>query len=209
MAGGLFPNYPFELNPKCIIFSIIIIGIFFYHPPEMNIYWKIFVSMILFIVSYVSMAWYDYKFQCQKLALMKSSSKLGITDKFKPEPHTSGQTDRSKISQDEKDLEWQLINLFHVMVIAPLFIYIGINKNNSPQLSIILLIISLAFAVLYHGVRLLDEFNVISLAHVIVGGVGIYYGFKSERPEWFHNSLIGIGIYSGLKHGLYLIQSSH
>ena len=26
MAGGLFPNYPFELNPKCVIFSIIIMA---------------------------------------------------------------------------------------------------------------------------------------------------------------------------------------
>ena len=209
MAGGLFPNYPFELNPKCIIFSIIIIGLFFYQPPDMNIYWKVFVSFILFVISYVSMAWYDYKFDCQKLALKKSSSKLGITDKLKPEPHMPSQTDKSKMTSEEKDLEWQLINLFHILVIAPLFIYIGINKNNSNQLSILLLIISLAFGILYHGVRLLDNFNIISFGHLITGGIGIYYGLKSERPEWFHNALIGVGIYSGLKHGVYLMKSSH
>ena len=62
MSGGIYPNYPFELNPKCVIFSIIIIGLFFYQPPNMNIYWKLVTTFVLFVISYVSMAWYDYKF---------------------------------------------------------------------------------------------------------------------------------------------------
>jgi hypothetical protein len=62
MAGGIFPNYPFELNIKCVIFSAIIIGLFFYCPPDMNIFWKIFISFVLFVIAYVALAWYDYKF---------------------------------------------------------------------------------------------------------------------------------------------------
>ena len=41
-----------KLKPKYIFFSIIIIALFFYKPHDMNIYWKILISMFLFILSY-------------------------------------------------------------------------------------------------------------------------------------------------------------
>ena len=31
----------------------------------MNIYWKSFTSFVIFVVAYVAMAWYDYKFDCE------------------------------------------------------------------------------------------------------------------------------------------------
>ncbi len=209
MAGGLFSNYPFELNIKCVIFSVIIIGLFFYQPPDMNIYWKLLVSFILFVISYVAMAWYDYKFDCQKLALKKSSSSVGITGLFKPPAHSESQLDRKKMTPQEKDLDWALINLYHLLILTPNLLYVGINKNDSNQLSIILLIINFAFGILYHGVRLARKINVISLGHVLVGLVGIYYCIKKERPELFYSALIGLSMYTGLKHGLYLTQTFH
>lgn len=209
MSGGIFPNYPFELNAKCVIFSIIIIGLFFYQPPDMNIYWKSFTAFVLFVISYVSMAWYDYKFDCQKLALKKSSSSLGITGKFKPPAHTPSQLDRTKMSTEEKDLDWTLINIYHLLILAPLLLYIGINKDGSNTITNILLIANFAFAILYHGMRIAREFNVISATHVAVSLGGIYLLFKDKKPEWFYNSLIGIGIYTGLKHGMYLTQTFH
>ncbi len=208
MAGGLFPNYPFELNPKCIIFSIIIIGLFFYEPPNMNIYWKSFVSLILFVLSYVSMAWYDYKFDCQKLALKKSAS-TGITGQFKPPAHTPSQTDRSKLTKDENELEWLLINLYHLLILSPLFLYVSVNKDSSNQVSVMLLLVNFIFAIIYHGVRLARNFNVVSFGHILVSLIGIYYSLKSSRPEWFYNGLMGASIYTGLKHGLHIMKSSH
>jgi len=209
MAGGIFTNYPFELNPKCIIFSIIIIGLFFYQPHDMNIYWKLLVSFILFVVSYVSMAWYDYKFECQKLALKKSASSVNITGNFKPPAHTESQTDRTKATKEEKDLEWALINVYHLLILAPLFLYVGIKKDAAKPMASVLLIANLAFAIVYHGVRIAREFNMISLIHVIVGLVGIFLLVRDKKSDWFYNSLIGIGIYTGLKHGMYLTQTFH
>jgi hypothetical protein len=209
MAGGIFPNYPFELNAKCVIFSIIIIGLFFYKPPEMNIYWKSFTSFVLFVLAYVSMSWYDYKFDCQKLALKKSASSLGITGLFKPPAHTPSQTDKSKMTPEEKDLDWALINVYHLLILAPLFLYVGINKNESNQVSIILLIVNFAFAILYHGVRVFTKFNFISWAHILVSVGGIYLSTQDKKPDWFFNTLIGLGIYAGLKHGMYLTQTFH
>ena len=209
MAGGIFPNYPFELNIKCVIFSIIIIGLFFYKPPDINIYWKLFVSFVLFVISYVTMAWYDYKFDCQKLALKKSTSPLGITGYLKPPVYTPSQIDRSKMTKEEKDLEMILINFYHLLIIAPLFLYIGLNKEKSNPFASTLLIANLIFAIFYHGVRVVYSFNIISLFHVIIGIIGIFYSLQTTKPDWFYYGLIGIGVYAGLKHGIQITQTFH
>jgi hypothetical protein len=73
----------------------------------------------------------------------------------------------------------------------------------------ILLIANFAFAILYHGVRAARNFNIISIAHIVVSIGGIYLLIKEKRPDWFYNTLIGIGIYTGLKHGMYLTQTFH
>ena len=209
MSGGIYPNYPFELNPKCVIFSIIIIGLFFYQPPNMNIYWKLVTTFVLFVISYVSMAWYDYKFECQKLALRKSTSSYGVTGIFKPPPHNESQIDKSKMSLNERELNWMLINFYHLFILAPLLIYIGINKDESNSTTNILLIVNFIFAIIYHGVRIYRKFNSVSLAHVIISIGGLYILREKKKPDWFYNSLIGAGIYAGLNHGMHLTQTFH
>lgn len=209
MAGGIFPNYPFELNAKCVIFSLIIIGIFFYSPPNMSIAWQLMISFILFIVAYVAMAWYDYQFQCTKLALKKSASGLGITGKFKPESHTESQLDRSKMTPEEIRLDYILITLLHLLIIAPLLLYIGLRGNQSTQVSIIMLIMVSAFAIIYHGVRLLRTYNDISLGHVIMGVIIIAFCIMKTRPDYFYYALVFTSIYTALKHGSNLIKISH
>ena len=209
MAGGIFPNYPFELNPKCIIFSIIIIGLFFYQPPNMNIYWKTVAAFILFVISYVLMAWYDYKFECQKLAFKKSTSSLGITGKFKPPVYLESQIDKTKMTKTEQELEYALINILHLFIIAPLFLYVGLNKDKSNSITTVLLYVIFSFAIIYHGVRASRESNIISWAHIIVSIVSMYLLNKKDKPKWFYNAFFGIGIYTGLKHGFYLTQTFH
>ena len=208
MAGGLFKNYPFELNIKCVIFSTIIIILFFFHPPEMNIIWKSFIAFILFVVAYVAMAWYDYKFECMKLAL-KRGSKGGVTTLFKPEPHTESQTNSSKDTKDDRQLTMALTNIYHLFIITPLVIYIGVYGDKSNQNAIVVLIANLAFAILYHSVRVLRRFNGISASHVLGGIIGIVYLLFPKRPQMFYYALIFIGIYTGLKHGYHLMVSSH
>ncbi len=207
MAGGLFPNYPFELNIKCIIFSVIIMAIYLYKPPEMHPVWKSFTLIIIFIVSYVAMAWYDYKFNCTKLALRKSTA--GITDLMKPEPHSEAQTDRSKATKEEKDLEWQLINLYHIFILTPLLLYIGIYKNEANPIAGNILSANLVFAILYHGVRLFDKLNFVSIGHVLIGIIGLYYLNIKDKPDALYTTLIITGLYTGVKHGYYLMSSFH
>ncbi len=214
MAGGLFKNYPFELNIKCVIFSTIIIALFFFQPPEMSLIWKCFIAVLLFVVAYVAMAWYDYKFECMKLAL-KRGSRGGLTTLLKPSPHVESQTDRSKDTTEEKELTMALINVYHIFILTPLLLYIGINGLKGQktemmlQTSIVLLIANFAFGILYHIVRVLRKFNGVSFGHVLGGIVGIIFLSMSKRPVAFYYALIFIAFYALIKHGYHLMVSSH
>jgi hypothetical protein len=209
MAGGIFPNYPFMMNPKCVIFSAIIIWLYFSQPPPMSLPWKVFVSFIIFIIAYVAMAWYDYKFECQKLALKRGTSKYGITQYLKPPTHEASQTDPSKVTEDEKRFEGILINIYHILIVTPLLLYIGTMQSKASETSLVLLISNVGFAMLYHIPRLLREFNGISLGHILFGAILIYYTFNKSKSALYYNSLIFLSAYAGIKHGYNIIQASH
>lgn len=59
MSGGIFPNYPFNFNVKCIIFTLLIVLGYWYFPPR-----NIIVLLFLLWIPYISLAWYDYSYQC-------------------------------------------------------------------------------------------------------------------------------------------------
>ena len=65
------------------------------------------------------------------------------------------------------------------------------------------------FAFGYHIVRTLRKFNAVSLGHVAFSSVGIFYLLFQKRPQWFYYALIGLGGYAWIKHGYYLMLSSH
>jgi hypothetical protein len=60
MAGGIFPGKPFHFNIKCIIFTIIIAGGYWFLPKK-----NIFILAFLLWLPYVSLAWYDYSYNCE------------------------------------------------------------------------------------------------------------------------------------------------
>ena len=145
MAGGLFGR-PFELNVKCIIFSIIIMGIFLYSPNIKNNFILGLVLFILFIISYVAMAWYDYFYDCQTLPLKRGEKSL--TGKFKPPPHSDKQI--SKTHDDDKQ-GYMMIYLSHIVLIVPLLVYISYYKRNVSPLTYPILMVLAVFTLLYHG----------------------------------------------------------
>jgi hypothetical protein len=60
MAGGLFPGQPFALNIKCIVFTALLAGGYWYLPHK-----NPWVLVFLLWFPYIAMAWYDYSYQCQ------------------------------------------------------------------------------------------------------------------------------------------------
>lgn len=59
MSGGIFPGRPFAWNIKCIIFTLIIAGGYWYLPRK-----NIWILIFLLWIPYVSLAWYDYSYDC-------------------------------------------------------------------------------------------------------------------------------------------------
>lgn len=59
MAGGVFPGQPLSLNIKCIIFSLVLAGGYWFLPQK-----SIPVLVALLYFPYLAMAWYDYAYNC-------------------------------------------------------------------------------------------------------------------------------------------------
>jgi hypothetical protein len=60
MAGGIFPGQPLALNIKCVIFSLLIAGGYWYLPPKNT---AVLVALLYF--PYLALAWYDYVYKCE------------------------------------------------------------------------------------------------------------------------------------------------
>jgi hypothetical protein len=62
MGGGLFGT-PLYLNLKCLIFSAGVLAVYWLPHPT-SIYHKFVVAFLLATAAYISLAWYDYIYDC-------------------------------------------------------------------------------------------------------------------------------------------------
>ena len=148
MSGGLFGR-PFVLNIKCIIFSLIIMILFLYKPTiKSNLVLGI-TLIIIFVISYVALAWYDYYYECRLLPLQRGSKSL--TGLLKPEPHSQKQIDHSNTKKGN-----MLIYLSHIIFIVPLLLYISYYKNKVNKFIYPILIALAVFTLIYHGGAMLQ-----------------------------------------------------
>jgi len=150
MAGGLFGK-PFVINEKCIVFSLIIMSLFLYKPNIKNNIHLGIILFVIFVVSYVAMAWYDYYFGCDILPL--KSGRSSITGLFKPKHKMEKQITHEEDKIDIKS-KYMLIYMSHILFIVPLLIYIGIKKDKVNQATYPLLIVLALFTLMYHGIKM-------------------------------------------------------
>ena len=154
MAGGIFVNQPFHPNIKCIIFSLILMISYWILP-----YRNPFILPLIFVFSYVGMAWYDHMYNCD---LKMYGGKYGgyLSSPFKPQRRNQESPDKNLLKNQESKYN-QKVNLLHIIAINPVIIYIGLYGNKSnPQLYPVLLIIGI-IALLYHGGRIFVDREVI------------------------------------------------
>lgn len=59
MSGGLYVGRPFSFNLKCIVFTAAVAGGYWYLPGR-----SLWVLALLLWLPYVSLAWYDYSYDC-------------------------------------------------------------------------------------------------------------------------------------------------
>ena len=97
MAGGLYPGRPFALNIKCIVFTAVVAGGYWYLPPRR--WWAL---ALLLWLPYVAMAWYDHYYDCaDKMAPTVVPFGRWLFLPFKPQPY---QREYSKMAQGQVDV---------------------------------------------------------------------------------------------------------
>jgi len=152
MAGGLFGR-PFAFNEKCIIFSIICMALFLYKPTFNNQYYLYLTLFMIFVFSYVAMAWYDFYFNCDIIPLKKGTIG-GLTQKLKPPSHEKNKQEKDSNSIDIQSRRF-LIYGSHLIFIVPLLAYISIYKNKINPIVYPLIGVLAIFTAGYHGVAMM------------------------------------------------------
>ena len=97
----------------------------------------------------------------------------------------------------------ELIYLTHVLVSAPLFIYVGHDRGQGPQWLYYLVLAVGALVLLYHAYLLANKYNNfkivgwVNLIHVLlVAPVLIYVGYMKDKvlyPFWQVCLILGYG----------------
>ena len=97
MAGGLFDTQPFSLNIKCIIFTLLLAGGYWFLPKN-----KIWILVALLYFPYLALAWYDYYYRCQYNLLQPTVFPFGeyLYLPFKPPDYKERY---NKMPQERKD----------------------------------------------------------------------------------------------------------
>lgn len=147
MAGGIYVDQPFYLNPKCIIFGgVLMLGYWFL--PQRNV----FMLPFLFILAYIAMAWYDHFYECSTPLYSGSGYGLAVLDStFKPQ-----RRDDVSLAKDQEYVYKRNVYLFHLVAIVPLLLYIGIRRKSADARVFPVLIGVASLAGAYHFYRLVS-----------------------------------------------------
>lgn len=153
MAGGIYVQRPFSLNIKCVVFALAMMALYVVSSGGRPNYLML---PFIFVVSYVAMAWYDVAYNCSDQLQTGVSGPGGVLDSiFKNQRR--GITDPDAVL-DQESVYQKNVYLFHLLIIAPLMIYIGFigyrGQQVKPEFFAILIAVGVG-AVIYHGMRMI------------------------------------------------------
>ena len=214
MAGGFFGR-PFALNEKCIVFSIIIMMIFLYKPNFKSNIALYFTLFVIFVVSYVAMAWYDYYYDCRILPLKRG--KYGITGLFKPPAHVpEKQVETKKMTKIESKRAGMVIYLSHILLFVPILCYVAYYKQKSGDAAFSILVALSIFTAGYHAMRLFSIIHKnpsmmalsIYLTHLLViCPLMLYVGIQKKKASIYaFNALYVLSALAFIYLGKLMIQ---
>ena len=106
----------------------------------------------------------------------------------------------------------KLVHLFHILIVGTLFMYVGINRENTNK-SLLSLLFYLGFIiVLYHLYKAYNYFKAdkgiwVNLIHIfIVGPLLIYIGYNGDKTSrLYFEILLMLGFAAIGYHGYYLL----
>ena len=146
MAGGIFKDRAFHLNTKCIIFSLCSSLIYAAGGGK-----NMLLIALIFIISYVLLAWYDYVYDCNDY--MFSGTGVGPSGIFKPQRREKNDTANDLVA-DQEQAYLRKVYFFHALMVAPLLIYTGFTGQQT-HLHILRTLGGMgSMAFIYHALRI-------------------------------------------------------
>jgi hypothetical protein len=107
-----------------------------------------------------------------------------------------------------------IIHLFHIFLVGPLFLYVGIEATNIPKIMYPILLGLGAFLIAYHLYlaykRTIDGKSAwVNYIHaLIIGPLLVYIGYnKTDTSRKFFEILLMLGMAAIGYHGFYLVKS--
>jgi len=107
-----------------------------------------------------------------------------------------------------------LVYLFHIVIVGPLLIYVGIKRDDIPSIMYPILFYLGIFIILYHLYKVYANIKIgkgywVNLFHVLmVGPILVYIGYNREKTQrLYYEFLLMLGFAAIGYHGYYLIQS--
>ncbi len=147
----------FSLNPKCIGFSFACMGLFLACPSFTNAWVAALALYCVFVVAYVGMAWYDYRYGCSVAPLRRGN--VSFTGIFKPPAH---EAQKQKPGAEEKYgpqdalANRMAIYASHLLLIAPFLMYMAWVGKSAPKQAYWLMGALAAMTAVYHGSALMQ-----------------------------------------------------
>ena len=111
MGGGLFGT-PLYLNPKCLVFSAFVLGVYWLPHPKAFAH-KILMAFLLATSAYIILAWYDVLFDCNDR--LKPTLLGWLSKPFKPKEYSD--------AYDKLPMKYQkIVRTFDIIVLSILVI---------------------------------------------------------------------------------------
>lgn len=237
MAGGIFVDQPFHANPKCIVLGIILMMLYWFLACNPNEY----MLPMIFIIGYISLAWYDYVYDCRVGMLYSGSNLLGLAtaDSWaKPQRrsteeennihhnnHKGEKVEKKNLSMDQEFAYKRKIFALHLLILGPIFILAGLTVNKGyTNVKIRQVVGVLGLLVLfYHSVRFfyprqtatcgykenprsrsmkVQKMRIVNLFHILfIAPFLLYVGLKKYPNRTMIKLLVPLGLLVMSYHG--------
>lgn len=106
-----------------------------------------------------------------------------------------------------------ILSLFHLVLVVPLFLFIGYQRSDTPRWVYLSLLSIGAVIMLYHGVRLFQRYGRSTLVWVnalhvlLIGPLLCYMGwYGRDTPRWAYEVILILGFGAGGYHLFQLVK---
>jgi hypothetical protein len=150
------PGPLIALNPKCVAFSFMCMALLLACPSFGSPLVAAVSLYAVFVLAYVGMGWYDYRYGCSVAPLRRGQYSLtGLLKppEHQPEKQRAGSGDAVGEDAYQKKV---MVYGFHLLLVAPFLFYVAWMGKKTPRETYWLMGALATMTVAYHGVALAE-----------------------------------------------------